>query len=106
MCVVRSDLLTTFDSCVAEMIVARPHTSGLEVARSTIAGHKERALETAMKVHAVLMEHIIVCPKWGIGQPTSHREKYSGRVFPRPSFVFLSLYCFPFSKGSKAGATW
>ena len=63
MCVVRSDLLTTFDSCVAEMIVARPHTSGLEVARSSIAGHKERALETAMKVHAVLMEHIIGCTK-------------------------------------------
>jgi len=63
MCIVRSTLLTRFDSCVAEMTAARPYTSGLDVARWSIAEHKERALETAMKVHAVLMEHISCCAK-------------------------------------------
>jgi hypothetical protein len=63
MCVVRSNLLVTFDSCIAEMTAARPHRSGLDVAQSNIAEHKERALETAMKVHAVLMEHIGGCAK-------------------------------------------
>ena len=67
MCVVRSNLLARFDSCVAEMTAARPHTSGLDVPQSSISAHKERALETAMKVHAVLMEHIsgcIKCAQW------------------------------------------
>jgi exodeoxyribonuclease V alpha subunit len=37
MCVVRSNLLTRFDSCVAEMTAARPYTSGLDVAQASIA---------------------------------------------------------------------
>jgi len=81
MCVVRSDLLTTFDSCVAEMIVARPHTSGLEVAQSSIAGHKERALETAMKIHGVLMEHISGCTKCAQWPTDVAKGKIRGRVF-------------------------
>jgi hypothetical protein len=81
MCVVRSNLLATFDSCVVEMTAARSHPSALEVVQSSITEHKERALETAMKVHAVLMEHIsgcIKCAQW----PT---EVAKGEI-RRPSF--------------------
>jgi hypothetical protein len=53
MCDVRGYLLATFDSCVAEVTVPQPST----------AEHKERAIETAMKVHAILTEHISSCTK-------------------------------------------
>ena len=82
MCVVRSNLLTRFDSCVAEMTAARPYTSGLDVTQASIAEHKERAIGTAMKVHAVLMEHISGCAKcaqWPteVAQGETHKLSFS-----------------------------
>ena len=89
MCVVRSNLLTRFDSCVAEMTAALPYTSGLDVAQASIAEHKERAIRTAMKVHAVLMEHISGSPSVRNGRPKSRREKHAAEFFH--SLVRLSF---------------